>query len=264
MHQRHLARLFAVSCSALLSPVGADRPDAGRAETARAETHRSETGRAGTDPKRPLSYDVVDSWRSIPGPAPLERFGQWLAFATATSQARRRARGAEREVRPGVQAPPRHRTDVLVRRTPSLVFSIAQSKADEREGSLRPPRAPAAAGQAAGAKALRPRRRASRGPASGSWPAGGTVTTIEKVSSFRMEESALAGLLQGSAARAAAAGPEVPAGRAALAARHRRQRHRPRRRSAAAAVPRARSARTRARTSFSADWQPGRKPPSPK
>ena len=81
--------------------------------------------------KRPLSYDAVDSWKSIQG-TKLSEDGQWLAYATT-------APGDDGEVvvrnlRSGQEF--RHARGTAPQFTPDakfVVFTIAQPKAEEEK-----------------------------------------------------------------------------------------------------------------------------------
>ena len=82
-------------------------------------------------PKRPLTYDVVDSWRSIEG-TKLSKNGQWLAYALT-------AHGEDgelvvRNLRSGSELRQARGTNPSF--TPDgkfVVFTIAQLKADEEK-----------------------------------------------------------------------------------------------------------------------------------
>jgi dipeptidyl aminopeptidase/acylaminoacyl peptidase len=137
--------------------------------------------------KRPLTYDVVDYWRSIQGTR-LSDDGQWLAYATTapgddgelvvrnlrTGQEFKHARGMS----------PQFTLDARF-----VVFTIAQPKAEEERES----EAAAAAGEPATetAGASRGRGNARREPRTGfgimALP-DGQVKTFEKVGSFRIPE----------------------------------------------------------------------------
>ena len=87
--------------------------------------------------KRPLTYDVVDYWKSIQGTR-LSDDGQWLAYSLDGAGRGRRAGRPQRAQRAGIQARARHRRPF----TPDgkfVVFTIAQPKADE-ERERREPR----------------------------------------------------------------------------------------------------------------------------
>jgi hypothetical protein len=65
MHHRQLARFFALLVCALVAAQWV--LTAQSASTARPSASRSATAASSPVAKRPLSYDVVDSWRSIAG-----------------------------------------------------------------------------------------------------------------------------------------------------------------------------------------------------
>ena len=108
--------------------------------------------------KRPLSYDVVDYWRSIQGTR-LSNDGQWLAYAL-TSQ----AEDGELVVRnlqdgPGVQVTARHGPDVHAGRQVRRLHDRAE-QGRRREGA--PGRPQASQAQAAGGQGRAGRDRARR------------------------------------------------------------------------------------------------------
>ena len=163
--------------------------------------------------KRPLTYDVVDYWKTI-GATRLSDDGQWLAYAV-TSQAEdgelvvKNLRGSQ-EFRHPRGTGPQFTTDGRF-----VIFTIAQSKADEererranrnragREGGEAPAQRTGQAGQQPAATPAGQTPAAARGqdrgnqrqePRTGmgimSLP-DGKVTVVEKVGSFRLpEESA--------------------------------------------------------------------------
>jgi dipeptidyl aminopeptidase/acylaminoacyl peptidase len=146
--------------------------------------------------KRPLSYDVVDSWRSIQGTR-LSDDGLWLAYAI-TSQGEDgelivRNTRSNQEFRHPRGTNPSFTTDGTF-----AVFTIAQPKAEEETERRQRERTEAQAGEgrgatgpgeaAQGAQARRNEPRTGMGIMS---LATGQVTTMEKVGSFRLpEESA--------------------------------------------------------------------------
>ena len=86
MYRRHAARLFALLVLGLVVfqwALVAQTP-AGQKPAAQKPAAQKPSAQALPE-KRLLSYDVVDSWRSIQGTR-LSNDGQWLAYAT-TSQA---------------------------------------------------------------------------------------------------------------------------------------------------------------------------------
>jgi dipeptidyl aminopeptidase/acylaminoacyl peptidase len=151
--------------------------------------------RAQAPAKRPLSYDVIESWRAIQGTR-LSNDGQWLAYAlssegedgevivrnTRTDQQFKHPRGTQ----------PQFTADGRF-----VIFTIAQSKADEEKERLANRRSGQARGEGAGENAP---QGAGRGGNRRQEPrtglgimslADGKVTTIDKVGSFRLpEESA--------------------------------------------------------------------------
>src|SRR6187399_3062318 len=93
--------------------------------------------------KRPLTYDVVDSWKSIQGTR-LSDDGQWLAYATSAQS--EDGELIVRNVRGGQEF--KHARGTAPAFTPDgkfLVFTIAQPKAEEE-------RETATAGGAGGAE----------------------------------------------------------------------------------------------------------------
>ncbi|HEX7486870.1 MAG TPA: hypothetical protein VF332_12005, partial [Vicinamibacterales bacterium] len=144
--------------------------------------------------KRPLTYDVVDSWRSIQGTR-LSNDGQWLAYATS-SQAEdgevvvRNLRTGQ-EFRHGRGTGP-----VFTQDGAFVIFTIAQSKADEEKDRLatRGSENQAGSGQPAGGQGARGEGSAAqtpREPKTGlgimALP-GGQVTTVDKVGSFQVAD----------------------------------------------------------------------------
>jgi len=144
--------------------------------------------------KRPLSYDVMDYWRSIQGTR-LSDDGQWLAYAT-TSQSED-GELIVRNVRSGQEF--KHARGTSPSFTPDakfVIFTIAQPKAEEEReaaatgagGGETPAATPAAEGQ--GGRAGRGNARA-REPRTGmgimTLP-DGQVKAFEKVGSFALPE----------------------------------------------------------------------------
>jgi dipeptidyl aminopeptidase/acylaminoacyl peptidase len=131
--------------------------------------------------KRPITYDVMDSWKSIQGTR-LSDDGQWLAYATS-------APGDDGEVvirnlRSGQEfRHPRGTAPVFTPDAKVVVFTIAQPRADEeRENAAA--ETPAAEGQG---RAGQGRGNARREPRTGMGIltlADGQVKTFEKVGSF--------------------------------------------------------------------------------
>ncbi len=169
MRQRNLARLFALVVCASVACQWALM--------------------AQTPVKRPLTYDVVDYWRSIQGTR-LSHDGQWLAYAT-TSQAED-GELVVRNLRTGQQFTYSRGTGpVFIEDGAFVIFTIAQSKAaeeKERQASR------ASEGQEGGGQAARGEgsgAQAPREPKTGlgimALP-GGQVTAVDKVGSFRVAE----------------------------------------------------------------------------
>src|SRR5689334_17014115 len=134
--------------------------------------------------KRPLTYDVVDSWKSIQGTR-LSDDGQWLAYATS-------APGDDGEVvvrnlRSGQEF--RHARGTSPAFTPDakfVVFTIAQPRAEE-ERDATASETPAAEGQGG----RQGRGNARREPRTGMGIltlADGQVKTFEKVGSFSLPQ----------------------------------------------------------------------------
>jgi dipeptidyl aminopeptidase/acylaminoacyl peptidase len=201
MHRRHSARLFAVVVIGLVvfqwaltaQTPGGQKPAAQKPSAQKPGAQKpgalAPAAQTPTE-KRPLSYDVVDYWRSIQGTR-LSNDGQWLAYAT-TSQAED-GELVVRNVKTGQEFKhPRGTGPTFSSDNAFLVFTIAQSKADEeKERQATSSSETPAGGQGArgeGAAATTPRE-----PRTGlgimALP-GGKVTTIEKVGSFRMAEEA--------------------------------------------------------------------------
>jgi len=148
------------------------------------------TAQAPVAVKRPLSYDVVDSWKTIQGTR-LSDDGQWLAYATS-------AQGEDgelvvRSLRSGQEF--RHTRGTAPAFTADgkfLIFTIAQAKADEEKeaaanpaGSETPAEAPGREGRGA----------AARTPRTGLGIltlADGQVKAFDKVGSFSLPEKSSA------------------------------------------------------------------------
>ena len=143
-------------------------------------------GQAGKRPLTPLTYDVYDAWKTIQGTT-LSRDGLWLAYATT-------AQGVDgelivRNLQSGQEY--RHPRGINPQITPDakfVVFTIAQSKADEERQREQERRA-GARGQARGgenqADTARTPVRTSAGIMS---LASGQVTTVERVGSVSLPE----------------------------------------------------------------------------
>jgi dipeptidyl aminopeptidase/acylaminoacyl peptidase len=147
--------------------------------------------------KRPITYDVMDSWRSIGGTR-LSDDGQWLAYAV-TSQAEdgelivrnlRTGKEFKRERGTG----PQFTADGKF-----VIFTVAQSKADEEKERLQNRRRGGESGegtepqqQAEGRGQGNQRRQEPRTGLGIMSLATGEVTAIEKVGSFRLPEESSA------------------------------------------------------------------------
>src|SRR4051794_30436460 len=142
--------------------------------------------------KRPLTYDVVDSWKSIQGTR-LSDDGQWLAYATS-------AQGDDgelvvRNLRTGQEFKhPRGTAPTFTPDARFVVFTIAQPKAEEEKEAAanananpEPGAEPAQGGQGRGRGTGR-----AREPRTGmgimTLP-DGQVKTFEKVGSFSLPET---------------------------------------------------------------------------
>ena len=140
--------------------------------------------------KRPLTYDVVDSWRAIQGTT-LTRDGQWLAYAlTAPGDdgeiVVRNLRGGQEYRSPRGTAP------AFTADGRFVVFTIAQTK-EEEEKERRANRNAGGQGggenQAGAGETRSGRDRARNQPKTGlgiMTLADGKVTTVEKVGSFSL------------------------------------------------------------------------------
>ncbi len=278
MYQRNVARLFAVVVLGLgvfqwaltaqtptAQKPGAQKPGAQK------PTAQTTAAQVPTE-KRPLTYDVVDYWRAIQGPR-LSTDGQWLAYAT-TSQAED-GELVVRNVKTGQEfRHPRGTAPMFSADGAFVVFTIAQSKADEEKERQATQASETQAGGGQGARSEGAAASTPREPRTGlgimALP-GGKVTTVDKVGSFRMAEESATWLAYYKGVGGAGGGARGGGGRAApgaaavrrrqaCAAPRRRQRARVRR--AAAAAARARSGRTPARTSSCAGLPRAGRPPS--
>ena len=138
--------------------------------------------------KRPITYDVVDYWRSIGGTR-LSNDGQWLAYALT-------AQGDDgelvvRNLRSGQEfKSPRGTSPTFTPDGKFVVFTIAQTKADE-EKEREQTRAQGEAGAEGRSQGGRGNGQAARTPRTGmgimSLP-DGKVTTVDKVGSFRVPD----------------------------------------------------------------------------
>src|SRR5258708_15650332 len=142
-----------------------------------------------TGAKRPLSYDVVDYWKSIQGTR-LSEDGQWLAYATS-------APGDDGEVivrhlRSGQEF--KHARGTSPAFTPDarfVIFTIAQPKADEEKDAAEAPTAPAGSEETGRAG----RSAAVRTPKTGlgiMTLADGQVKTFDKIGSFKLPQKSSA------------------------------------------------------------------------
>src|SRR6187397_1895763 len=142
--------------------------------------------------KRPLTYDVVDSWKSIQGTR-LSDDGQWLAYATSAQS--EDGELIVRNVRGGQEF--KHARGTSPQFTPDgkfVIFTIAQPKAqDEREAAANHAAGgeTPAAGEGQGGRAGRGGNARAREPRTGmgimTLP-DGQVKAFEKVGSFSLPE----------------------------------------------------------------------------
>jgi dipeptidyl aminopeptidase/acylaminoacyl peptidase len=202
MRQRNLARLFALIVCALVAyqwTLTAQAPAAG---------------------KRPLTYDVVDSWRSIQG-THLSNDGQWLAYATTAQgddgELIVRNLKTGQEFKHGRGASP-----VFTQDGAFVVFAIAQSKADEEKDRLAAQSSEGQTGGGQGARGEGAGAQTPREPKTGlgimSLPAG-QVTTVDKVGSFRVAEQSPTWLAYYKGVGGAGAGNAGAGGRGGAGAR---------------------------------------------
>ena len=211
--------------------------------------------------RRPLTYDAVDSWRSIQGTR-LSKDGQWLAYAlTAHGQD---GELVVRNLRSGAEL--RHARGTSPTFTPDgrfVVFTIAQSKADEeKERQANRRRSAARGGESAEAREGRENQQTRSQPREGlgimTLPEG-QVTRVERVGSFRMPEESSTWLAYYKGTESAG-GRGSGRGGAADAASGRGCRRRPRRNIGPKATPlRERSGRLPARISSCATWPRARR-----
>jgi dipeptidyl aminopeptidase/acylaminoacyl peptidase len=145
---------------------------------------------------RPISYDVMDSWRSIQGTR-LSSDGQWLAYALTAQgddgELVVRNLGSGHELKAARGTGPSFTQDGRF-----VIFTIAQTKAEEeRENQQNQGRSNQNAGQEGGSQETGRGSQASRTPRTGlgimALPSG-EATTIEKVGSFRVPEESSAWL----------------------------------------------------------------------
>jgi dipeptidyl aminopeptidase/acylaminoacyl peptidase len=208
------AEAVATLCAALLlfSFAGDFRLKAeatGRAE-ARGRAAAAEP-QAPAPSKRPLTYDVVDSWRSIQGTR-LSNDGQWLAYAL-TSQGED-GELVVRNVRSGQEL--RHArgtTPTFTADGAFVVFTIVPTKAEEEKERLQnQEREKQGGGQRGRGSQARNQPRNSLGIMA---LPGGQVTTIERVGSFKLPEDSSTWLAyyKGNDGSAGAAGGRGGAGR---------------------------------------------------
>lgn len=140
--------------------------------------------------KRPLTYDVVDSWRSIQG-TQLSRDGQWLAYALT-------AHGEDgelvvRNLRTGAELRhPRGTNPAFTRDGRFVVFTIAQTKAEEeKERQANRRRAAASRREPPEGRERRTARSSRTSPRDGlgiiALP-GGQAVTVDRVGSFKLPE----------------------------------------------------------------------------
>ncbi len=198
--------------------------------------------------KRPITYDVMDSWRSIGGTR-LSNDGQWLAYALT-------AQGDDgelvvRNLRTGQEfRSPRGTSPDFTADGRFVVFTIAQTKAEE-EKEREQSRGQNPAAGAEGRQGGRGNNQAARTPRTGmgimTLPVG-TVTTVEKVGSFRVPDESSTWLAYYKGVGGTGGGGRAADAAAAADVRARRRR-RPRANAVPAPrMPRGRSARIRAPT----------------
>jgi len=145
--------------------------------------------------KRPLPYDVMDSWKSIQG-TELSQDGQWLAYATS-------AQGDDgelvvRNLRTGQEFKhPRGTAPAFTPDAKFVVFTIAQPKAEEERenaananagANAEPGAEPAQGGQGRGGRGNGRPREPRTGLGIMTLP-DGQVKTFEKVGSFSLPET---------------------------------------------------------------------------
>src|SRR5580765_7859040 len=135
--------------------------------------------------KRPLSYDIVDSWRSIQGTR-LSQDGQWLAYALTAPGDDGELVVRNLKTNQDLKSP-RGTSPTFTPDGKFVIFTIVPTKAeDERanrgQGAATPAAAPAG-GRAGGAGGD-----ASRNSLGIMSLPGGQVTTIEQVATFRLPE----------------------------------------------------------------------------
>ena len=137
--------------------------------------------------KRPIGYDVMDSWRSIAG-TKLSSDGQWLAYALTAQgddgELVVRNLKSKQEFRSARGTSPTFTPDGRF-----VVFTIAQAKADEekeREQTQRQGEA-GAEGRGQGGRGNQAARTPRTGLGIMSLP-DGKVTTVDKVGSFRVPD----------------------------------------------------------------------------
>jgi len=167
--------------------------------------------------KRPLTYDVVDSWKSIQGTR-LSDDGRWLAYATSSQS--EDGELVVRNVASGQEF--KHARGTSPTFTPDgkfVIFTIAQAKADEEKEAAATPagsETPAAEAPAQGARGGR--GAAARTPRTGlgimTLP-DGQVKTFDKVGSFSlpMKSSAWLAYYKGTGGTGGGGGGRGGAGR---------------------------------------------------
>ena len=144
--------------------------------------------------KRPLTYDVMDYWKTIQGTR-LSDDGQWLAYATSAQS--EDGELVVRHVRTGQEF--KHARGTSPAFTPDgrfVVFTIAQPKADEEREAAESTAAEGSAGRGATTGTGRGNARA-REPRTGMGIltlADGQVKTFEKIGSFSLPDKSSAWL----------------------------------------------------------------------
>jgi dipeptidyl aminopeptidase/acylaminoacyl peptidase len=134
--------------------------------------------------KRPLTYDVVESWRSIGGTR-LSDDGQWLAYALTS-----RAEDGElivRNLRTNQELKhPRGTSPQFTRDGKFVIFTIVPPRSEDDEDDAEPGGG-AEAGRGRGGQGANQNQAARNSVGIMTLP-GGEVTTVEQIGSFRLPE----------------------------------------------------------------------------
>src|SRR6185295_12027477 len=135
--------------------------------------------------KRPITYDVVDSWRAIQGTR-LSQDGQWLAYALTAPGDDGELVVRNLKTNQDLKSP-RGTSPTFTPDGKFVIFTIVPTKADDEranrgQGAATPAAAPAG-GRAGGAGGD-----ASRNSLGIMSLPGGQVTTVEQVATFRLPE----------------------------------------------------------------------------